>query len=495
MKKDIFILDDNDGSLDDVYVKTKKKEKSAIQTILTKAGFDPNQPRAADGQWGKVSGDTKLEDRPCFKEWFGDSKIVNEDGKPKKVYHGGIGEIEEFDDRYAGDTTGNNEHGAFYFSDDYEVAESYSIQAFNRRYQDNPEGLIEDGYVKELPFQIGDYDEQYAFVEELANDNVNIVSAYMRMENPLIIDADYTTMLRGGVTENIQDIIGVIKGTGFENYPEQLLDYTYDEIDSFDGIIIKNVMDDIGPKSKVYQDVHIAIDSNQIKSVDAKSFCDKTKINKSIADIIFEKAGFNPNQSRDSFGRFGSGEGESESENVNKCKGLLNKNINASDSEGKRGLVKTKDLIPFIGEDRTGTAEMINSKETIKKLKKDITENGFKEPIMLVYDKFSNGGEASILEGNHRMAAAIELNLLEVPVRFEKGTLRSNESREKDRMFPLNRVFIGKLNDTYGVTANDLGLQVRQPNKEDYNNCNKSAIDIILTKAGFKPEQIHKTRV
>ena len=256
--------------------------KSAIDIILTKAGFDSNQPRAADGQWGKVSGDIKLEDRPCFKEWFGDSKIVNEDGKPKKVYHGGIGEIEEFDDRYAGDTTGNNEHGAFYFSDDYEVAESYSIQAFNRRYQDNPEGLIEDGYVKELPFEIGDYDEQYAFVEELANDNVNIVSAYMRMENPLIIDADYTTMLRGGVTENIQDIIGVIKGTGFENYPKLLLDYTYDEIDSFDGIIIKNVMDDIGPKSKVYQDVHIAIDSNQIKSVDAKSFCDETNINKSL---------------------------------------------------------------------------------------------------------------------------------------------------------------------------------------------------------------------
>ena len=222
-----------------------------------------------------------MEDRPCFKEWFGDSKIVNEDGKPKKVYHGGIGEIEEFDDRYAGDTTGNNEHGAFYFSDDYAVAESYSIQAFNRRYQDNPEGLIEDGYVKELPFEIGDYDEQYAFVEELANDNLNIVSAYMRMENPLIIDADYSAMFTGELA-NIQDIIGVVKGSGFNELPELFYDYTDEEIENFDGIIIQNVIDDIGPKSQVYQDVHIAIDSNQIKSVDAKSFCDETNINKSL---------------------------------------------------------------------------------------------------------------------------------------------------------------------------------------------------------------------
>ena len=40
--------------------KRNKNNKSAIDIILTKAGFDPNQPRASDGQWGKVSGPQEL---------------------------------------------------------------------------------------------------------------------------------------------------------------------------------------------------------------------------------------------------------------------------------------------------------------------------------------------------------------------------------------------------------------------------------------------------
>jgi hypothetical protein len=130
-----------------------------------------------------------------------------------------------------------------------------------------------------LPFEIGDYSEQYAFVEELAHDNLNIVSAYMSMENPLIIDADFSAMFTGEL-ENIQDIIGVVKGSGFENFPELFYNYTDEEINAFDGIIIKNVIDDIGPKSQVYQNVHIALEPNQIKSVDAPSFCHETNINK-----------------------------------------------------------------------------------------------------------------------------------------------------------------------------------------------------------------------
>ena len=147
---------------------------------------------------------------------------------------------------------------------------------------------------------------------------------------------------------------------------------------------------------------------------------------------------------------------------------ILNESINASDSQGRKGLVPVSELESFVGEDRLGDAAMPNSRETIDKLKEDIKKNGFKEPIVVLYDKFSNGGEATIIEGNHRYAAAKELGLKEIPVTFEKGTIRSNEKRAKDQMFPLNRKPIGKINDTRGVKGSDLGLTVRQPTDIDF---------------------------
>lgn len=147
---------------------------------------------------------------------------------------------------------------------------------------------------------------------------------------------------------------------------------------------------------------------------------------------------------------------------------ILNKDINASDDRGRKGLVPLSELEAFVGEDRLGDAEMPQSRAIIDKLKEDISKNGFKEPIVLVYDKFSNGGEASIIEGNHRIIAAKELGLKEIPVTFEKGTLRDNEKRVSEGMFPLNRKQVGAINDNFGVRGSDLGLTVRQPIDSDY---------------------------
>ncbi len=145
---------------------------------------------------------------------------------------------------------------------------------------------------------------------------------------------------------------------------------------------------------------------------------------------------------------------------------ILSRKIRAKDGSGRKGLVPTEELESFIGEDRLGDAAMTTSRETIDELKEDIKKNGFKEPVVVVYDPITK--QASILEGNHRMAAAKELGLEEVPVRFEKGTLRSDESRAKDKMFPLNRVDVGEINTRFGVKGEDLGLTVRQPVESDY---------------------------
>jgi hypothetical protein len=157
-----------------------------------------------------------------------------------------------------------------------------------------------------------------------------------------------------------------------------------------------------------------------------------------------------------------------------KTKPILSKSIDVESSDGRKGLVPTSELDEFIGEDRLGEAQMATSRETIDRLKEDIAKNGFKEPIVIVYDKFSGEGEATIIEGNHRIIAAKELGLTEVPVTFEKGTIRDNESRVKDKMFPIKRKTVGKLNDTRGVKGSDLGLTVRQPTEADFVEVPKS---------------------
>jgi len=90
-------------------------------------------------------------DTPQFKTWFGDSQVVDENGNPQVVQHGGLGadDIEIFSDVYGGQTTGNNEPGAFHFTDDFDVVEDYGRQSFIRRFQDDPDSLVSEGIITE----------------------------------------------------------------------------------------------------------------------------------------------------------------------------------------------------------------------------------------------------------------------------------------------------------------------------------------------------------
>lgn len=62
----------------------------------------------------------------AFKAWFGDSKIVDPEGKPLVVYHGTTGQIHAFDAARIGSTDyGLTGHG-FYFTPDPSTAEGYA---------------------------------------------------------------------------------------------------------------------------------------------------------------------------------------------------------------------------------------------------------------------------------------------------------------------------------------------------------------------------------
>ena len=104
---------------------------------------------------------------PEFKAWFGDSKVVDADGKPLVVYHGTGAEITAFDPSLTGQ--GNDQYGSgFYFTTSREEADSYQTAT--------------------LPGKI----DKIGGVE-----NPNTVSAYLSIKNPIIIKSSDTPNLRG----------------------------------------------------------------------------------------------------------------------------------------------------------------------------------------------------------------------------------------------------------------------------------------------------------
>lgn len=78
--------------------------------------------RAADGKTVDGDGvmrsekDTSIFSTPAFKKWFGDSKVVDKDGKPMVMYHGTKSDFSQFDIGKFGATDGGFLGKAFYFT-------------------------------------------------------------------------------------------------------------------------------------------------------------------------------------------------------------------------------------------------------------------------------------------------------------------------------------------------------------------------------------------
>lgn len=152
---------------------------------------------------------------PAFKKWFGDSKVVDAEGKPLVVYHGTRSEdVNQFRDFAAEDF---NEQPSFFFTDSADVASTYA------------EADLPDG------------------------DSPNVIPAYLAIDNPLVVDA---------------------KGASYRNIDFNGGSYTTDYIaekaaqSGHDGVIIRNVRDDFSSsKSRKPSTLYIAFSPSQIKSV------------------------------------------------------------------------------------------------------------------------------------------------------------------------------------------------------------------------------------
>jgi hypothetical protein len=147
----------------------------AMYRAAREAGYDisPGRKQTADGdkmvsalqRKGVINRDRPLEQQsvdqtqtPEFKAWFGDSKVVDGQGKPLVVYHGTKADIAEFDLSRAGTGTDSGGWGrGFYFSADPGYAGAYAGRA----------------------------------------DGSNIVPAYVSLQNPFVVDArERTAVIR-----------------------------------------------------------------------------------------------------------------------------------------------------------------------------------------------------------------------------------------------------------------------------------------------------------
>ena len=198
---------------------------------------------------------------PEFRRWFGNSKVVDKDGTPLRVYHGTNQPISMFNKNRRGITTHNiSAKRGFYFTDHPDVANRYANMAGSMNRSDISSY---EKKVKELQLKVDKLERQAKItgkwepyekameeyekfdLDTLHDDNItgqNIVPVFLKIENPYIYDFNGINHSNYSIGE-INNIID----TAIKN--------------GNDGIIMKNVIDP-EPMSNHY----IVFNSNQIKS-------------------------------------------------------------------------------------------------------------------------------------------------------------------------------------------------------------------------------------
>ena len=232
-----------------------------------------------------------------FKQWFRDSKIVDENGNPLVVYHGSYVDIKKINTDYSSSTTGNNNEKVFYFTSDKDTAIDYSIESTIR---------LKEPDFYDLDDTEKTWDDYVEEIREHAEKNIHIHPCFMRMENPFIYDykgetfdakKNYTilSILQGNWNndnwgdEYWDEDIACEMIEYFEEYDEENDEYIVKDV-VYDGAIFLNVIDNIGDTVKEINE-YIVWNPNQIKSVYNKGIWSlyNDNIDESV-DIINEQS-------------------------------------------------------------------------------------------------------------------------------------------------------------------------------------------------------------
>lgn len=220
--------------------------------------YDGTKHERPVGAGSKPEGDDKAVSVPQtetaeFKAWFGDSKVVDEDGEPLVVYHGTDEAFTTFSSERLGESTqAVSASNGFFFTDDAVTADSYArYAATDARVAE----LIRDAEKAERAGNWDLYDKKIVEAEALEHKHrnekygtfggQNIKPVFLKLENPIEIDAggEYFT----AISEDINDAI-------------------YDAMDGgHDGVIIRNLDDAAGLSNRV-ADHFVVFEPSHIKS-------------------------------------------------------------------------------------------------------------------------------------------------------------------------------------------------------------------------------------
>ena len=146
-------------------------------------GFGQGEAELFDLQYsaeGKLKTDSK-----AFKDWFGESRVVDENGNPLVVYHGTAGVFEEFDNSKALEGQDKNKKGLFWFTDSPEVASDMA------------------------GFQSGEVLDRWTMrgFEKTQTGHSNVMPVYLSMQNPFIDKTGRYAMWGGQTKKGVQHLI------------------------------------------------------------------------------------------------------------------------------------------------------------------------------------------------------------------------------------------------------------------------------------------------
>ena len=141
-----------------------------LNAVLNADGEFKSKKMLSDGDvFGDLNDQTET---PAFKAWFGDSKMVDAEGKPLVAYHGTVADIAAFWSKFAGSNTPNSGmygRGAGYFTNSSDIANAYA--------QGNPERTV-----------YGKGQAAPTFVETPGGklkEGANVMPVFISIKNPL----------------------------------------------------------------------------------------------------------------------------------------------------------------------------------------------------------------------------------------------------------------------------------------------------------------------
>lgn len=258
-----------------------------IQNATGNTGdFDPNNPDIRFSRAPAV-------DTPAFKRWFGDSKVVDNNGKPIIVHHGTGSVFNTFDKDSLGSFTGaDSAKGGFFFTSSRDLAQSFQSEAQRQSvdYDAVRERLNEltDKQLAELGDDIDQYNHSFEY--DYNNNRVDFINSMVEL---LRDDMEAWVDDRRGIERHFQKHIGrkpFESGRVVDAYLkiENPLEHNFSENeDAFDegaitrlieqakkqgkdGLILRNMLDAAALDDKgdgyIRSDVYVAFEPEQIKS-------------------------------------------------------------------------------------------------------------------------------------------------------------------------------------------------------------------------------------